>query len=963
MRTTFVSMIRALAITTLTVLCSVAWCAGPVALVGGGYGKYVRNSIIKKSLLPLGIAYEDFGDTMDFSRLSEFSLVIVAHGDEKLREGGDPGPAFEEYVRGGGHVLLTANAPMVLFDTRSMEDHPWIGANSWVYDSANPMAPVVAADHPWLVHLDAATDYYWLSASQLLATPATASLLMGTEDRAYLTYNEYGEGWTTFLARGPFPFTREDVGPERDAQVAMLDAIILAAEPSTFSDQIAEAMADSDQQLMVWERDWQFGSKEGPQFRPPWPEDEEETTVIAFDLARAEREDLALNLLPLTDAGPLTVTVSDLTLAGAAGPSPAIDVRVMQRAPLIPWEKPNVQAFESPFWLVDPNSLPPEGSPAFEAPALSNTVVWLQAYAPEDCAHGVWQGEVTVAGASEQTFPIEVTVWPVLSPQDRLFQLKFWGGSAPDVRQWDELGRQGACNASLSYPDREQVMVSELGISLEEALTSSPEVFARVPFPRLDFSYLDQHMGMQAARGLTVVRFQDIRTGTEIANAATGLQIEWREAWGDQVTEEWQRIWVAYYTQLMDYLRTKGFRRAEPIWTDEPTVESIVQRYLPLAELYVRAGMFPGSNWTTPGFMSPDDVNTFAHAVGDWSMYSIMMPNFFGFVDEGTVKLINGARVGQTRGGYGFLHRAAPDTSRRGCWDAWHNRATYIRTGPLWKSWIYYANYELSIRDEGIAGERLFAYSTPDATDLSAPMLPCPDWIAAREGADDANLLMVLQWYIARLREMDVAPADLLADIEREVGEMVGNDSPYKLHPEPRHYELVRADLAYDYTSVVDATSADMRRARRRVFEMLDSLAPYAAQVPVELAWNEVMLADAGRALGGVHCLTEHRDKAYELSAWLALRTGLDFSPSFGLDADRPGIFLAVAGDDGLAKLAEAHAWDLDAWTPAVGSYSILTDGDAHAVAVIGGDDAGLEQGIAAFRSFASPRGHWLPSK
>ncbi len=949
-------MKRTLLIVSLAVWCAAAWSAGPVALVGGGYGKYVRNSFIKKILLPMDVAYEDFGESMDFSRLDEFSLVIVAHGDEKLRESGDPAPAFEQYVRGGGHVLLIANAPTMLLDTRDFSAHPWIGAQGWVYHRDNPVASLLRPDHEWLQGLDATREYFWLSASQLLTGPTTAEALIGSDDSVYLSVNEYGEGWTAFLARGPFPFKREDVGPEREAQAGMLRRMVAAAGPLTVPEQISAAMADAGRPLIVWQRDWQFGSKEGPQFRPPYPGAGEQVTSLAADLALAEREDLQLNLLPLAQGGEISVAVTPLGLAGGAtGPAPEVEVRVMARAPLIPWDKPGIEPAESPFWLMASETLAPEGSPAFEAPALRNTVVWLQLRAPEDCSPGIWRGEVRISGAGETIIPLEVTVWPILAPQDRLFQLKYWGGSTPDVRQWDELQREGACSATLSYPDLAQVMVTELGVSLEEALAGSPEIFARDPFPRLDFSYLDQFVGQQAARGLRVVRLQDVKTGGIVANAATGLSLEWQEAWGEQATDEWRRVWVAYYRELMAYLRSKGFRRVEPIWTDEPSVESIEQNYLPLAKLYQQAGMFPGSNWTTPGFMTAEDVNRFAHGVGDWSMYSIMMPEFFRYLREGSVKLVEGARIGQTRGGYGWAHRNPADNVRRLCWDAWHNGATYIRSGPIWKSWIYYMNYEVAIRDEGVSGERLLAYSTSDPADLSAPMLASPDWIAAREGADDLSLMMALQWYVERLREVPDLPAGLLDGIEAEIAAFVGDESPWDLRLEPRHYEVTRLGLAYDYTATVDATSADMRRAKRRVLELLASLTPYAKQLPVELTWHEVTLA-----AGGVHCQTANRAHAYALAEWLRLRTGLEFASVLGLYVGKPGVFLATVGDEGLRALAEDHGWDLESWLPRARSYSIFTDAEGQAVAVVGADETGLAQGVEAFKGFASPRGHWI---
>ena len=963
----------------------VAWAQGAVALVGGGYGKYVRNSIIKKVLLPNEVWYEDFGERMDFSRLGAFALVIVAHGEEGgFGEQQEVGKLFDEYVKAGGHVILIGNAPVALVG-RDLKEHAWIGAESWVYLREEPAAKLAVPAHPWTAGLDPDRDYYWLEWPQRLRNPTTAQLLIGTQDAAYLTVNEYGKGWAAFLARGPFPYKAENVGPDREAQVAMLERIILSAEPQTVPEQIAEAMKEAaDQGVVLWQRDWEFGSKEGPQFRSPYPRPEEVTNSLSADLALGERESVFLNLLPLPqwrevavrhwpmvgmvglDAIELAVGDCELLPAdGGEGKAPEVEVKIMARAPLIPWEKADVEPYESPFWLMPPHLLERQSSSAFVPEPLHNTVVWLELHAPEDCRPGTYWAVVEVDavlhitatwGVTLASVPLEVTVWPVLSPQDRLFQLKAWGFGAPDDRFWAEYQRQGMCNAYLSYPDLEQVMLPAHGVSLKQAIEEQPEVFKAREFPALDFSYLDEYIGGQAARGLRVLCLQDVRTGCQIANAATGLEVNWREYGSEQVPEQWRKLWIGYYRELMAYLRSKGYRRVEPIWTDEPTVERIKQRYLPIAEMYIAAGMQPGSHWTTPGFMTPEDVNQFAHGVSDWSMYSIMMPKFFGFLREGSVRLRPDARIGQTRGGSGYLHRSPYNRSRRLCWDVWHNGASFLRTGPLFKGWLYYLNYEKYIRDEGVAGERLVAYSSADSTDLTAPLLPSPDWEAARDGADDVNLMQVLEWYVAALRESGDAPGELLDEIQAEIDRFVGADSPFNLHPEPKHYEV--RDLKYDYTAVADATTADLTRAKRRVLELLERIQPHAQAIKPSVTWHKVALAQAGQPTGPIHCSAACREAADELAAWLLRRTGIRFPVAVGLASGEPGIYLGTSADEELATLLERRGWELRQGQRRPGSYVILTD--AACVVVIGGDEAGLGVGLAAFEAFASPRGHWL---
>ena len=797
--------------------------AAQIALVGGGYGQYVRNSLIKKVILPLDLVYEDFGTSMDFSDLSRWRLIIVAHGDEALTEGQEGiAEALEAYVREGGHVLMIGNAPTALLGGRNFAEMPWVGAGSWVYLRESPTSSLAQPEHPWLAHLDPATDYYWLSASQYLRTPSeTAEVLIGAEQAIYLSRNDYGEGWCAFLARGPFPFTRENVGPMRNAQAQMLSALIAEAVSDadglpTAAKLIARETAALDAgDAVLWQRDWEFGSKEGPQFRPYAPQAEELADEVRIDVARAERESVAVNLTSSELSGPVVAEVVGLP-AGA----PEVEVRVMDRAPLIPWTKPDVEPYESPFWLMPTADLEPVGAPEFMLQPGQTRVLWLQVHSPADAAPGDYTGELRVTGGDRTvaSAPVLLKVWPVTLPEDRAFTLRTWGCSSPDQRFWDEFGRQSCVSGHLSYPDLKKVMLPEHEISLSDALKQRPELFADpANFPKLDFSYLDPYVDGQVAAGQTVFTFQDVRTGGTIANAGTGLEVAREQI--PEAPQQWRDIWVAYYRQLMDYLKAHGVERAEAIWTDEPSVETIAINYVPIAEMYIAAGMHPGSHWTTPGFMTADDVNRFAHAVSDWSMYTIMMPNFRRFIEEGSVTLRDDAIIGATRGGYGFAHRNPYSNSRRLGWNAWSYDMDYLRTGPTWKGWLYYVNYERSVRDEGVAGERLVAYGSADPTALSVPLVPSPDWEASRDTCDDISLVRMLEAAIAEARQKGTLPAARLDAIEAELAGFLGEASPYNLHLEPKHYE--HGDLSYDYTSVVDATSADLARAKRRVLELL----------------------------------------------------------------------------------------------------------------------------------------------
>jgi hypothetical protein len=497
-------------------------------------------------------------------------------------------------------------------------------------------------------------------------------------------------------------------------------------------------------------------------------------------------------------------------------------------------------------------------------------------------------------------------------------------------------------------------MLPEHGISLGEAIEQRAELFVDPQsFPRLDFSYLDSFVGGQAAAGLMDICYQDIRTGTQIANAATGLSLEYQQA--AQAPEQWRAIWPGYYRELMRFLQSRGFRRVEPIWTDEPTVETIETNYVPIAEMYIEAGMAPGSHWTTPGFMSPEDVNRFAHAVSDWSMYFIMMPKFLSFLREGSVTLRDDAIIGHTRGGYGFAHRFPYSDARRLGWTSWMYDGNFLRTGPVWKGWLYYLNYERFIRDEGVAGERLVAYGSAEPGDLSVPLLTSPDWEGARDAADDISLVRMLEARLAFARGHGDLPAAELDAMQAELDGFLGADSPYNLHLEPRHYE--HADMAYDYETVVDASTQDLQRAKRRVLEMMSRLRSRRG-TDRTVTWNGVTLNEGDFGRGPIRYGAGARDAARWLEEALTREADLLVDiPQEGLGVEQTaGVYVALADDPALPQLIASREWFPEMDLPRPGGYVLLTSAETEAVAIIGGDEAGLQTGVQAFMTFVSEK-------
>ena len=121
----------------------------------------------------------------------------------------------------------------------------------------------------------------------------------------------------------------------------------------------------------------------------------------------------------------------------------------------------------------------------------------------------------------------------------------------------------------------------------------------------------------------------DTRTGQWWADAVSGRKCDVTEPY-EHWPDDSRAAYVDYYAQLQEYLSEFGFLTAYPHWTDEPSYTAIQKSYLPRAKAYCAAGLGPGSNWTTPGWMTPEQVNSFAPEPATSACISTAIPTSSG---------------------------------------------------------------------------------------------------------------------------------------------------------------------------------------------------------------------------------------------------------------------------------------------------------------------------------------------
>ena len=959
-----------------------SWAQGkPVAVVASGNASAGDRKFFQYYVTArLKVVARDCGEFLDPSEFTNYSLVVWLRGC-----GREFSPvqiaAMKRYLEDGGHVLMTNGAIYGALG-RSFKDMPWVGARGWAYNGKRWPAQVLVKDHPYLkgVVTENAT---WLNTYHGMIDHR-GERIIGRGNASVLCTTEVGRGRLIFSSYGPYD-ARDDVAKAGIMQVYR--NIVLAANPLTEHEEARTLLAKNEPQkkLALWQRDWSGSTEFRLLWEPAGPRQADMLTSLEFSSVRNEVDTAFFCVQSAIDLGTVAIKTdplcrSDGTVTQAGG----ITTLVMGRAPQVPLQPPERygvidRSRRGPFYLVPPEKLPPLIESAVELQPWETRTVWVQINT-RGLSAGSYESRITfstVAGETLSELPVKVHVAPILMPSPRLVQLRTWGGGITnDRRLLREVQRQGSDWAVISYPDTSKVKLRNTTISLADALRNPQiHVKGKTPIPRLDFGDLwDEWLDNYLAHGVTNLGLKDSRTGRLWAKAITGKTCTIRTAY-EEWPPEWRDACINYYRQLQEYLNERGFGMVYPIWTDEPSMSSIEQNYLPLAKAYVEAGMGPGSHWTTAGWMHPAMANRFIGWVRDLSMYQHGYPNLQKFLREGSVKLGAGTIVGFTRGGTGLAIRNPHIGSRLGPWSIlYHGPPVHFwRTGPVWKGWLYYIDFTRNqwFRLGGVQGERLLAYASADPQDVSVDMLTSSDWEGTRDGVDDANLGRMVEWYLPRLKAHATgAWKQRLAEIEAERRLWFTGKSPFPIGQKAMDYLHQPKDdekLEYHIQTVAADSTRDIEAGKRHIIGLLRQMASHVRQDDIQVWWHDWALVKDGQPVARVvvspSASPAIKQSATAISNCVVDDTGIVI-PLVETDnlstVQRPIILVGEAADVPVAELVKEMGLQLDGRYPGKGDYRIKRLKDHNTVAILGTDSTGVARGVRNWLTFTNPQGHWL---
>jgi len=355
-------------------------------------------------------------------------------------------------------------------------------------------------------------------------------------------------------------------------------------------------------------------------------------------------------------------------------------------------------------------------------------------------------------------------------------------------------------------------------------------------------------------------------------------------------------------------------------------------------------------------------------------MYQYGYPNLQRFLREGFVKLPAQSQVGFTRGGTGLAVRLPHHESRILGWSVVQQGppAHFIRTGPIWKGWLYYVDFTADawFRLGGVQGERLLAYASSDPDDTAIDMLTSSDWEGARDGVDDANLARMVEWYLPRLKaRAEGAWRRRLEQIEAERALWFTEQGQLAIGRREVHYRHEPKDgpvLDYRYLAATAESTLAIEAAKRYMLGTLQEMVPHISPADVQVEWHDwLLIRDGQPQITLVHSpgSPAAKEAAQQLAEHLRRCGGvtLPIQPTDELSSvPGPKLLVGLATDNPVKTLADQIGLQLDDRYPGPSGYRIqrLTEQQLLAIAAV--DEAGLRRGTRNWLCFLRPLGHWL---
>jgi hypothetical protein len=423
-----------------------------------------------------------------------------------------------------------------------------------------------------------------------------------------------------------------------------------------------------------------------------------------------------------------------------------------------------------------------------------------------------------------------------------------------------------------------------------------------------------------------------------------------------------KRLTSWFLGEISRYMREKGVGTLICTKGDELSLKELKEVWRPWAEKMHAAGWDCSSTFSF--WLKKENcpfINEVSEYVKLWTFNRGIAQYFISLKNKGIVKLRPDAVIG-TYGageGRGSEHRKPMGRSRMLGWESWHEGVQDCQVNPYFKGWLYYCDYGDRGETGGVGGERFVSFI--DKNNLATPVVDCPFWEGVRDGMDDGNLAAILSWYIKTLSEAGGGAAKLAERAGKELEAVMGASSNSLIK--------IKRKRIYDKyeMNIVAGDTPSYKKAKRRVLEILDSLAPAArTAVKPSLYWNDIPLIDSGKPVAAI---CGEAGKISVIQRKVSELCGMKL-PVFAQTAESAprGTKVTLLVGNGSenafsAKIQkENKVDDANEAYPGKGGYYIKKlKSDGNDVLLIAGPDSeSTAKGAAMFAEFLHSTGFWL---
>ncbi len=919
----------------------------PTILTGTSYGTHEVRRLINTAIA-IGedetYIYRNFEGEIPYDELDKYSLLIVAFAVKTPATAAEMKKLRSWVEKGGGLILMSA-VPYSLCggaaEFRRDKALAWTGITGMMVFRNGGECGIV---QPGSAILKGITYDWSEKVTRMVTVAPPMKAVIGQGDQALIGMAEVGKGKVFYFGAELFRL-RQAKSPMADPYLEAIRNAIRIVGPldqSKMQDAQLDKINYGDRKVLFWDREWDRGEQYGPRFTPPLPAIAELITVLKANMAQGEYESVQLNITPLAGQ-----TSASCVLESATIPAENLEFLVQAKPDPIPWNRKGIVK-EFPYWMMPPEYVEPKGRPEFNLPADSGTqVVWLRVNS-RDLASGdhVVKMNFTFSDGQKATVPVELKVYPVKLPRQRLIKLAAAGqvyGSMHDVpaalrfaKDLESHGIEWSLIASIR-PDKMKLRGSDETLNTKTLLRLKSD-FEAGKFPELDFALFDPWMDQCLAHGLTLFRADPLQFFTL-------AKLDFSDELKQKV-----RGWFA--GEVSRYVREKGVDMLITSKGDELSIKELRESWVPWAKEMSSYGWDCTSTFSSG--VNVELFNEISPLVRLWTHNQRYATAFAEKVKSGEIKIRPDAMIGSYGAGEGRgtefrkpLHR-----SRYLGWYSWLNGLQTCAVNPYFKGWLYYTGESDRGEAGGTGGERFVSYIVMN--DYSVPIADCPFWEGVRDGLEEGNLCAILAWYLDYFEKNGQAAK--ARAIRAKLDKIIGSDEDAILtwnETEIQGYSRKVIKPAWD----------DYKKAKKALLELMVSIGPDARKyAKPSLRWNQVELVREGKIVAAVYY---DRVRPDALLTEVKKHTGLELPAIQGaaaLKSEYPVAIVVGSGtQNGLGKelLAKHNSPEPNDFYPKNGNYFIRRLPD-NILVIAGPDEAGTGKGVEYFCKFFEPRGFWL---